>query len=597
MVPLRRLLRKKTLAPLLARAGALLGPQWRVNIVGLEETPADQDVTSSFPFPLSVEGSRIGTLQLIAPAGYDPNGPDALPLDRLGAFLAGCLEELLAGEVARRSLANETLLKYREISLLHRATIGLNKSLHPRDVAVALLQECQGDDVPADVGMVFLRGPGEQHYQPVGAFGPVAACGLAEVARSRLFGDIAVAQKGEIINDLARDQRWRGEAGLQSLLISPLVTSGQCVGMLVLACVAPQRFEASHLQYVGTLSSVAGISLGNALHFEGVQTLFSSLMQALATAIDARDPFTAGHSHRVARLGVALAKVVHDDRRFFEPVLFTPSDMEELLYAGLLHDVGKIGVREEVLTKSTRLPLSLLDVIGQRLYLRALVTGQDAEADFATLCRINRAESVSSEDAAAISRLSRERIRIDGRDTALLTEEETACLLIPRGNLTPAERLEIERHPLESYRILQHIPFPKNMGRLLDIISQHHERLDGSGYPSGLKDADILLQSRIIAIVDIYDAITMARHYKPALPRQKALGILWEEAGAGRIDSRLVSLLDSHIIGIEADCESLPTRLDFAEYLSRRTPPVPGAAAAAQAPAGATWIPTQHATS
>lgn len=568
MVALRRLLRKKTLAPLLAQAETLLGPEWRVRVDGLEEAPSAPATSPTFSFPLHIETICIGFLRLIAPEGAILD-PGAVPVDRVGAFLAGCLEELLSGEAARRSLASETLLKYREISLLHRATVGLNKSLRPRDVALALLQECQGDDVPADVGMVFLRDAASQGYQPVGAFGPVAACDMAAVARSRLFEDIALAQKGEIINDLARDTRWNGEAGLQSLLLSPLVTSGQCVGMLALACVAPQRFEANHLQYVGTLATVAGISLGNALHFQGVQTLFNSLMQALATAIDARDPFTAGHSHRVARLGVALAKVVHDDRRFFGHVAFTPSDLEELLYAGLLHDVGKIGVREEVLTKATRLPLAHLDVIGQRLSLRSLLTGEDPEADFSTLCRINRAVSVSREDAATIARLGGQRLRIDGRDAPLLTEEETACLLISRGNLTPEERLEIERHPLESYRILQHIPFPKNMGRLLDIISQHHERLDGSGYPAGLTADDILLQSRIIAIVDIYDAITMARHYKPALPRQKAIGILWEEADAGRIDSRLVHLLDRHIIGIEADCESLPARVDFSDYLSR----------------------------
>ena len=125
--------------------------------------------------------------------------------------------------------------------------------------------------------------------------------------------------------------------------------------------------------------------------------------------------------------------------------------------------MGKIGIREEVLTKSTRLPLSQLDVIGLRLSLRGQLTGEDPTTDFATLCRINRAESVSREDAAAIARLGAQQLRIDGRGFPLLTEEESNCLLIPRGNLTPAERLEIERHPAESYRILQHIPFPKNM--------------------------------------------------------------------------------------------------------------------------------------
>ena len=243
----------------------------------------------------------------------------------------------------------------------------------------------------------FLRVADEETYQPLGAFGPVGACGLADVARSTLFWDIARSQKGEIINDLGNDQRWRGEASLRSLLLSPLSAGGKCVGMLALACVAARRFEASHLQYVSTIATVAGIAMGNALHFEGIQALINSLMQALATAIDARDPFTAGHSQRVARLGVALARIVHHDQRIFPQVLFSPSDMEELLYAGLLHDVGKIGIREEVLTKATRLPVAHLDVIAQRLALRALATGENPDADMAELRRINKADTVSRE--------------------------------------------------------------------------------------------------------------------------------------------------------------------------------------------------------
>jgi len=573
MIPLRRLLKKKTLEPLLSQARTLLGPGWSVVVSETDETQPASPATGTC-LPLRLDGVCIGHLHLIAPLEGPTTGPDVPDPERVGPFLAGCLEQLLTGEAARRSLANEALLKYREISLLHRATLGLNGSLRPRDVALSLLTECQRDDLPADVGMVFLRVADEETYQPLGAFGPVGACGLADVARSTLFWDIARSQKAEIINDLGNDQRWRSEASLRSLLLSPLSEGGKCVGMLALACVAARRFEASHLQYVSTIATVAGIAMGNALHFEGIQALINSLMQALATAIDARDPFTAGHSQRVARLGVALARIVHHDQRIFPKVLFSPSDLEELLYAGLLHDVGKIGIREEVLTKATRLPVAHLDVIAQRLALRALATGENPEADMAELRRINKADTVSREDAALIARLGASAIQVGDRELPLLTNEEIACLLIPRGNLTPDERREIERHPAESFRILQHIPFPENMARLLTIISQHHERLDGSGYPAGLKDGTILLQSRIIAIVDIYDAITMARHYKPALPRQKALGILWKEAQAGRIDQGLVELLDQHIETVEADCEALPERLDFAEYLARPLPVV-----------------------
>ena len=566
MVPLRRLIKKRALAPLLAQAEALLGDGWRL---ALRESLNDDADPASRLEPLRLDDCLVGFLEITAPPDAGATAWAAARLPELARFVAGCLETLLGGEALRRSLASETLSKYREISLLHRATLGLNRSLRPRDVAQALLGECRHGELPADVGMVFLRPPGENDFAPACSFGDVAACRLADVPLSTLFWDISRTQKGEIINDLAADTRWRGEADLKSLLLSPLTASNRCVGMLVLGGVSPVRFEASHLQYVGTLATVAGIAMGNALHFESIQALINSLMQALATAIDARDPFTAGHSQRVARLGVALAKVVHQDTAAFPDVAFSPSDLEELLYAGLLHDVGKIGIREEVLTKGTRLSAGIMDVIGQRLALLSMLSGQGHDDDFQALCRINGADCVSREDAAFVVGLGAREIRLGDRSFPVLAEQEIACLLIARGNLTPEERREIERHPAESYRILQHIPFPENMRRLLPIISQHHERLDGSGYPGGLKGPDILLQSRIIAIVDIYDAITMARHYKPALPREKALGILWQEARAGRIDERLVKLLDTHIETIEKDCECLQGRLDFSEYLDR----------------------------
>jgi HD-GYP domain-containing protein (c-di-GMP phosphodiesterase class II) len=544
----------------------MLGPGWHVAVT--ESQSINASPTTLFE-PVRLEDALLGYLEITPPDDCCPK-PDVLSLlPGLARFVAGCVETLLENEVVRRSLASEALIKYREVSLLHRASLGLNGSLRPREVAAALISECRHGEIPADVGMVFLCSPGDQIFSPASSFGNVAACRLADVSLSTLFWDIIKTQKGEIINDLSADQRWRGEAALRSLLLSPLVASSRCVGMLVLACLSPVRFEASHLQYVGTIATVAGIALGNALHFDSIQALINSLMQALATAIDARDPFTAGHSQRVARLGVALAKVVHLDRKYFPDVTYTPNELEELLYAGLLHDVGKIGIREEVLTKATRLSAGEMEVIGQRLALYGLTMHEAWEADFQTLVRINGADVVSREDAAFIIGIGARELRVGEQAFALLTEREISCLLIARGNLTPEERREIERHPAESHRILQHIPFPENMGRLLDIISQHHERLDGSGYPGGLKEADILLQSRIIAIVDIYDAITMARHYKPALPRQKAIGILWQEAKAGRIDAQLVELLDSHIESIERDCEKLRGRLDFSEYLDQ----------------------------
>ncbi len=582
MAILARLLRKQNLDALLHRATALLGPGWGILVADLDgrvlhpsgngRRDGRGQAPDTLAIPLRLDRHPVGNAILVPPPGSSLEPSESAR--GVLAFFAAAVEEILSRENIRRVLAAETLQKYRELSLLHRATLTLNQSLRPRDVARALLDEFLSGDIPADGGIIFLRKSGTIDYQPHRCFGAARNCGLEQLTNSTLFWDVVKSGKPEIINDLASDRRWRGEApGLTAMLIAPLVSANQCVGVLALGACGEPRFDANHLQYVGTIASVSGIAMGNALHFESVQLLIKSLMQALATAIDARDPFTAGHSQRVARLSVALAKAVHEDQVRFGDVRFTDSDLQEILYAGLLHDVGKIGIREQVLTKSTRLPRDRMDIIGQRLALWSDVTGSPWREDFAELSRINASDGITRDDASLIGRVAKNEIVAGGKILPLLTDEEIQTLLIPRGNLTAEERREIERHPSESYRILQHIPFPADMRRLLAIISQHHERLDGSGYPSGLRGDEILLQSRIIAIVDIYDAITMERHYKPALPRDKALAVLHHEAAEGKIDAELVRLFTEKNDDIEEDAMRMAMNTGGEEYLSEASCP------------------------
>ncbi len=134
----------------------------------------------------------------------------------------------------------------------------------------------------------------------------------------------------------------------------------------------------------------------------------------------------------------------------------------------------------------------------------------------------------------------------------LLYEDEMEVLLLEYGNLTSEERKEIQRHPAESERILQHIPLQEGYANMLTIIRQHHERMDGSGYPDGLSGDDILLQSRLMAIVDIYDAVTQERHYKPAFTRSEAMKILGQESQEGKLDKRLTEFFMYNVEKIEA---------------------------------------------
>ncbi|WP_319780533.1 HD domain-containing phosphohydrolase [Maridesulfovibrio sp.] len=472
-------------------------------------------------------------------------------------FTAFSISNYIESETARRLIGEETLSKYRELALLHRSIVELNNSLRLKDVITALTNECKTSALPAEMGAVYL--PEEEGFTIFDSFGNFSTNELENLVECRLFKDIINSLRGEIINDVRKDNRCSAKLSdkIRSMLIMPIPSPNVCEGVLVLTSPGTNAFNAAHLKHVNTLSSVAGISISNAYNFESIRVLMDALLKALAEAIDARDPFTAGHSERVAHLAVSFARQISQDKNKFEHIVFTDEQLREIFYSGILHDIGKIGIKEEVLTKKTRLPTSMVDVIGMRLKLFGIHHRQEWESDYKRIKQINSSLSPDQEDLDFVYSMSTQKFKVNGSTIHMLQPDERKSLTIRRGNLTDEERLEIERHPAESKRILDHIPFQDDLSQLLTIIVQHHERMDGSGYPEGLSADEILIQSRILAIVDIYDAITQERHYKPATPKERALKILSLEAGEGKLDQDLVTLFINNISAIESGADSI----------------------------------------
>lgn len=478
---------------------------------------------------------------------------------RLLQFTAYSIQELIDMERARRSIADEALSKYRELALLHRSVPTINTSLRMRDVVGALINECRRENYPGELGMIFLSEPGSMKFRLAVQFGLPWGSNPQALAESPLFREVVEGERGEIINDLELDTRWNKEVdGINSMAMIPIISPNRTEGMLVLASENKGLFEAAHRKSLATLASVAGISVSNAFNFEGIQTLMNAILQALAEAIDSRDPYTAGHSERVAHLAVAFAYMLSevpdmDDFRFND------MDLREIYYAGVLHDVGKIGIKEDVLTKKTRLPKRHMDVLRARFQLVAQIEDFDWIEAYDVVRSANKTMSPEKDVLGAIKNLGEVTWLADGERLPLLYEDELEVLLLEYGNLTPEERKEIQRHPAESERILQHIPLQEGYSDMLTIIRQHHERMDGSGYPDGLRDDDILPQSRLMAIVDIYDAVTQERHYKPACTRSEAIKILNLEADDGHLDYRLVEFFITNIDKIESLSERVKT--------------------------------------
>lgn len=327
---------------------------------------------------------------------------------------------------------------------------------------------------------------------------------------------------------------------------------------------------------VRSLASQAAVAIENSRLYESIQRLFEGFVKASVVAIEARDPTTCGHSFRVADLTVGLAQAVErDGSPSFRGVLFSPSEVKEIRYASLLHDFGKVGVREEVLVKAKKLYPQQLELLKQRFdFARKAVQQENCERKLACLLakgkqeflqrelefrrdleerlreldeflqfvlRCNEPSILKEGNFRRLRELTKTRfLDAEGRARPLLTPNEVDVLSIPKGSLDEQERREIESHVLHSLNFLRQIPWTKEIKNIPAIASAHHEKLNGEGYPYRLTAGEIPFQSKMMMICDIYDALSASdRPYKRAVPLEMALDILAQETGRGSIDAEL----------------------------------------------------------
>jgi HD-GYP domain-containing protein (c-di-GMP phosphodiesterase class II) len=340
-----------------------------------------------------------------------------------------------------------------------------------------------------------------------------------------------------------------------------------------------EPFDQEDEEFISSLASQAAVALENNQLIQDIERLFEGFVTAAVTAIESRDPTTSGHSFRVAHLTVALAEKVSSIREGkFGEVNFSSHEIKEMRYAALLHDFGKVGVRENVLVKAKKLYPSQLEMIQQRfecykkaweaeLYkskLNLLLTrgtkefvseAIDLENSFKR--RLNTLEAYldyiaeSNEPTitpdGSFDKLLEIASKTDmvppGVHVPLLLPEELQLLSIRKGSLNDKERLEIQSHVTHTFLFLSKIPWTSDLKRVPEIAYGHHEKLNGSGYPNKLNAAEIPIQTRMMTISDIYDALTAwDRPYKRAVPAAAALDIIAAEAKVGQIDRDLFDL-------------------------------------------------------
>ncbi len=337
-------------------------------------------------------------------------------------------------------------------------------------------------------------------------------------------------------------------------------------------------FDQHSAELVAALAAQAAVAIENSQLYEDIERLFEGFVTAAVTAIESRDPTTSGHSFRVATLTTGIAESV--DRAGEGPykgLTFTKDQLREIRYAGLLHDFGKVGVREQVLVKQKKLYGSDLALVRGRFQFlmqqadleyereRAEYLAEHGQRDYAeatarldamrreerdrllrwldAITRANEPTILPEGTFTELEEIHRHTyVDFDGVVRPLLSEEELRFLMINKGNLDPRERREIESHVTHTYRFLQQIPWTKELKGIPEIAYGHHEKLNGKGYPRGVDEQAIPVQTRMMTIADIYDALTATdRPYKRAVPTERALDILHAEAKGGLIDPHLLA--------------------------------------------------------
>ncbi len=336
-------------------------------------------------------------------------------------------------------------------------------------------------------------------------------------------------------------------------------------------------FRPDDLEMIESIASQAAVAIDNKTLLDSIQALFDGFVQASVTAIEQRDPSTAGHSGRVERLTTALARAVSGlGAGRYRDVHLTEDQYKELRYACLLHDFGKVGVREHILIKAKKLMPGQLEVIQARFEsversvqvkyasekLEAMREGRGSPSALEAIDKrlaeelvqlqewiesitaANEPSVLPEDKASMLEFLSHQTYHdMSGHPHPMLDPQEFRFLSIRKGTLDPQERLEMESHVTHSFHFLTKIPWTPVMRGIPDIVYGHHEKLDGSGYPRRLTGSQIPVQARMMTICDIYDAlVAQDRPYKKAVPTSTALEILHTEAGEGKLDQDLLDV-------------------------------------------------------
>ncbi|MDP3909627.1 MAG: HD domain-containing phosphohydrolase [Gemmatimonadales bacterium] len=603
------------------------------------------DAENRSAFPVDIMRSFVdagGAIVALARSG-ETDVPEGLPTEFLSGFLthpttprrllvairAGFREAAARAETARAR--GEAAHRAREIGELTRIGVALGTERDLKTLLDLILTQARRI-TQSDAGSLYLversdQGVRRLRFRLAQTFSKPEAP-LVEftipVDRTSLAGYCAVTGDPLVIDDAyflppdveytinrSFDERYGYRS--KSMLVIPMKDhQEEIIGVLQLinrkrtldaVLTTPADVERQVVPYskrtvelVTALAGQAAVAIENSRLYEDIERLFEGFVLAAVHAIEQRDPTTYGHSGRVAGMTVGLAEVV--DRASDGPyrsIKFTREQVREIRYAALLHDFGKVGVREQVLVKAKKLYPSDLSLVRHRhAFIRRTAErefwrkraeylethGKTGYKDFigeleaahaAELKDLDRflevvmqANEPSILPAGSFDELQawgqRSYLGFDGAMEPFLSPDEMRYLTIRKGSLDDAERHEIESHVTHTFQFLQRIPWTRELQQIPLIAYGHHEKMDGRGYPRRIGAEAIPIQTRMMTISDIYDALTAQdRPYKRAVSLERALDILSQEVKEGQLDSDLFGLfVDGRVFQRQAEAPPEP---------------------------------------
>jgi HD-GYP domain-containing protein (c-di-GMP phosphodiesterase class II)/ribonuclease BN (tRNA processing enzyme) len=353
-------------------------------------------------------------------------------------------------------------------------------------------------------------------------------------------------------------------------------------------------FDAEDEKITLSLASQAAIAITNTSLIQGLENLLESFLKSIIFAISKKSPYTAGHIKRMVRLSVMIAEAINKDTTSYAHKHFSAEEIKQINFAALMHDIGKLATPEQIIDKATKLETlcdrinlieSRITTVEKALHVKlledkfALLEGKQ-EGNIGTLEEAyakeihmlhealsliqasNKGDSFLTDDSIAkIQELSKKQWHIRDENYSILTEDEAYHLSTQKGTLTAEERDIINAHAKLSVDILNRLPFPKKYQQIPQISGNHHEKINGKGYPQGLKGDEISFEARILAIADIFEALTASdRPYKSSMPLSVAMKILYNMAQEGELDKELVKFFYTSGIYMEYAKAFLPQR-------------------------------------